>query len=155
MVICWQKLFRDMHCFMMFICDAESEFNDSINERQHLLNHNKELKQLKNISAGKAASIKVTTKYKIQHQILLPVRKKKNKSGIYQKYFQIKLLVLPKNHQCDVLLLKILLKMMVIYNQSQTDLTRILIVLLLEAILCIVLVFQKLGATYDFASLTS
>ena len=56
MVICWQKLFRDMHCFMMFICDAESEFNDSINERQHLLNHNKELKQLKNISAGKSAA---------------------------------------------------------------------------------------------------
>ena len=49
MVICWKRLFRGMHCFMNSICNTESEFNDGTNERCHLLNHHKELEQLKNI----------------------------------------------------------------------------------------------------------
>ena len=38
-----------MHCFMISICNAESEFNDVTNERYDLLNYHKELEQLKNI----------------------------------------------------------------------------------------------------------
>ena len=81
-----------MHFFMISICDTESEINNGTNERHHLFNHHKEVEQLKNIWAWKAAAIKVTTKYKKQNQILLSIRKKKNnKSNIYQKYFQIKI----------------------------------------------------------------
>ena len=102
MVICWNRFFCSMHCFMISICDAESQLNDSTNERYHLLIHHKELEQSKNIWPWKAAAIKVTTKYKIQYQILLSLRKKKNhKSDIYQEYFQIKLSILPMNHQCE------------------------------------------------------
>ena len=53
-----------MKCFMISICDAESEFNDGTNERYHLLNHHMELEQLKNIWAWKAAAIKFATNYK-------------------------------------------------------------------------------------------
>ena len=53
-----------MHCLMISICDAESEFSDGTTERYHLLNHHKELEQLKNIWAWKTAAIKVTIKYK-------------------------------------------------------------------------------------------
>ena len=75
-----------MKCFMISICDADSEFNDGTNERYHLLNHHMELEQLKNIWAWKAAAIKFATNYKKQYQILLSLRKKKNnKSDIYQK----------------------------------------------------------------------
>ena len=49
MVICWRRLFCGMHCFMIIICDAESQFNDGLNERYYLLIHQKELQQLKNI----------------------------------------------------------------------------------------------------------
>ena len=49
MVICSKRLFYGMHCFMISICDAESEFNDCTNERYHLLNHHNELEQLKKI----------------------------------------------------------------------------------------------------------
>ena len=52
-----------MYFFMISICDAESEFNDGANKRYHLLNRQKELEQLKNIWAWKAA-VKVITKYK-------------------------------------------------------------------------------------------
>ena len=44
-------LFCGMHCFMIPICDAESEFNYSTNKRYHFLSHHKELEQLKNILA--------------------------------------------------------------------------------------------------------
>ena len=64
MVICWKRLFCGMHCFMISICDAKSEFNDSTNERYHLLNHHKELEQLKDILPWKSVVIKVITKYK-------------------------------------------------------------------------------------------
>ena len=53
-----------MKCFMISICDAESEFNDGTNERYHLLNHHMELEQLKNIWAWKASAIKFATNYK-------------------------------------------------------------------------------------------
>ena len=76
----------------------------------------KELEQLKNIWAWKTAAIKVTTKYKKRYQILLSLRKKQKKSNIYQKYFLIKLSILPMNDQFDVSLWKILLQMKVIYN---------------------------------------
>ena len=46
MAICWKRLFCGMHGS---ICDAGSEFNDGTNERYHLLNHHKELEQLKSI----------------------------------------------------------------------------------------------------------
>ena len=49
MVICWKRWFCGMHCFMISISDAESQFNDGTNERCHLLIRNKELEQLKNI----------------------------------------------------------------------------------------------------------
>ena len=45
--ICWKRLFCGMHCIMIFICDAESQFDDGTNERYHLLIHHKELEQLK------------------------------------------------------------------------------------------------------------
>ena len=57
MVICCKRLFCGIHCFMISICDAKSEFNDDTNERYHLLNHHKELEQLK------------STKYKIHLKI--------------------------------------------------------------------------------------
>ena len=98
-----------MHLFMTSICDADFKFNDSTNERYHLLIYHKELEQLKNISAWKAAAIKITTQYKKQHQILLSLRKKKNhKSDIYHNYFEIKLSILPMNYHCDAPLYKIL-----------------------------------------------
>ena len=57
---------------------------------------------------------------KIGYQILLSVKKNKyKKSDIYQKYFQIKLSILPMNHQCDVPLWKILLLMMYITTVKQ------------------------------------
>ena len=49
--------------------DAECQFNDGANE--------KDLEQSKNVWAWKAAAIKVSTKYKNLHQILLSLRKKK------------------------------------------------------------------------------
>ena len=49
MVIYWKIFFGGMHCFMISICDAESQFNDGINERHHSLIHHKELKQLKKL----------------------------------------------------------------------------------------------------------
>ena len=49
MVICWKRLFCGMHCFMISIRDAESEFNDDTNERYNLLNHHRKLEQLKSI----------------------------------------------------------------------------------------------------------
>ena len=109
-----------MHCFMLSICDAESEFNDGTSQSYHLLNHHKDLEWLKNIWAWKATAIKVKVKYKKQCKILLSLRKKKNnKSDIYQKYFQIlKLSILLINHQYDVSLWKILLYMIMIYNYS-------------------------------------
>ena len=36
-----------MHCFMISICDANSQFNEGANERYYLLIHHKELKKLK------------------------------------------------------------------------------------------------------------
>ena len=36
MVICWKRVFCGMHCLMISICDAESEFDDGTNER-HLI----------------------------------------------------------------------------------------------------------------------
>ena len=39
----WKSLFCGMHCFMISICYAESHFNDSTNERYHLLIHQKKL----------------------------------------------------------------------------------------------------------------
>ena len=47
MIICLKILFCGIHCFMISICDAESEFNDGTKERYHLLNHHKELEKLK------------------------------------------------------------------------------------------------------------
>ena len=44
-----KKLFCGIYCLMISIFDAEGKFNDGTNERYHLLNHHKELKQLKNI----------------------------------------------------------------------------------------------------------
>ena len=76
MVICWKRLFCGMHCFMISICDTESQFNDGTNEMYQLLNHLKELKQLKNIWAWKAAAIKVNTKYKKQYQISATTKKR-------------------------------------------------------------------------------
>ena len=55
-----------MHCFMISICDVESQFNDGTNERYHLLVHDKKLEQLKNIWAWKAAAITVTKNNKKQ-----------------------------------------------------------------------------------------
>ena len=46
MFICWKRLFCGIHCFMISICDAESQFNDGANERYHLLIHHTELEQL-------------------------------------------------------------------------------------------------------------
>ena len=61
---------------MISICDAESHFNNSTNERYHLLIHYEKSEQLKNIRAWKAAVVKVNTKYKKQYQILLSPGKK-------------------------------------------------------------------------------
>ena len=36
-----------MHCFMISICDAESQFDDGKNERYHSLIHYKKLEHLK------------------------------------------------------------------------------------------------------------
>ena len=44
-------LFCGMHCVIVSIGGAESQFNDGTNERYHLLIHHKELEQLRNISA--------------------------------------------------------------------------------------------------------
>ena len=102
MVICWKRLFCGMHCFMISICDTESQFNDGTNEMYQLLNHLKELKQ-KTFEHEKLPLLKSTqnTKNNIKYQ--LPLKKEKNiKSEIYQEYFQIKFLILPKNHHCDV-----------------------------------------------------
>ena len=43
------KMFCDIHCFMVSICDAESHFNDSAKEKYHLLIHYKKLSKSKNI----------------------------------------------------------------------------------------------------------
>ena len=63
MVIYWKRLFYGMHCFMISICDDESQYNDGTNERYLSFIHHKEFEQLKNICAWKTAGIKVTTKY--------------------------------------------------------------------------------------------
>ena len=64
MVIYWKRFFGGMHCFMISICDAESQFNDSTNKKNHSHIHHKELEQLKKIIfAWKTAAIKVITKY--------------------------------------------------------------------------------------------
>ena len=55
-----------MHWFMISICDVESQFNDGTNERSHLLIHDKELEQLKNIWAWKVGAITVTKNNKKQ-----------------------------------------------------------------------------------------
>ena len=47
-----------MHCFMISICDAESEFNNGTNERYHLLNRHMKLEQLKNIEYEKLLLLK-------------------------------------------------------------------------------------------------
>ena len=49
MVSYWKRLFCGMHCFVIYICNVESQFNDATNERYHLLIHYKELEQLKDI----------------------------------------------------------------------------------------------------------
>ena len=72
MVICWKRLFCGIDCVMISICDAESEFNDGTNYRYHLRNHHKELEQLKSIWAWKAAAMKVTTKYKKHYTCHMP-----------------------------------------------------------------------------------
>ena len=36
MVTWWKGLLCGMRCFIISICDAESEFNDGTNERYHL-----------------------------------------------------------------------------------------------------------------------
>ena len=46
MVSCWKILFCGIHCFMISICDAESQFNYGTNESYHLLIHHTELEQL-------------------------------------------------------------------------------------------------------------
>ena len=90
MVICWKKLLCSTYCFMISICDAESEFNDGTNERYHLLIYHKELEQLKPLEHEKLLLLKSPQNAKKQYQILPSLRKKKNnKSDIYQKYFQI------------------------------------------------------------------
>ena len=47
MVIYWKRLFCGMYCFMIPICDAESQFNEGTNESYHLLIHHKKLEKLK------------------------------------------------------------------------------------------------------------
>ena len=49
MAIYWKRLFCGIHCFMIYICYAESQFNDGTNERYPLLIHHKESEQLKGI----------------------------------------------------------------------------------------------------------
>ena len=49
MVIHGKKLFCGMHCFMIYICNVESQFSDGTKERYHSLTHHKELEQLKDI----------------------------------------------------------------------------------------------------------
>ena len=71
-------LFCGTHCFMIPICDAESEFNYSTNERYHFLSHHKELEQVKNILAWKAAAIKITTKQKKTQSNIDITEKKEN-----------------------------------------------------------------------------
>ena len=104
MVICWKRFFCGMHYFIISICDAGYQFDDDTNERYHLLFHHKELEQVKKIEHEKMLLLKVSSKYKKQNQILLSLRKKKNKkSDIYQEYFQIKLSILPMNHNMTFL----------------------------------------------------
>ena len=58
----------------------------------------------------KAATIKVTAKYKkTESNIAIHGKKENNKSNICQRYFQIKLSILPMNHQCDIPFWKMLL----------------------------------------------
>ena len=69
---------------MISICDNESHFNDSTNEKYHLLIHYEKSEQLKNIWAWKAAVVKVNTKYKKQYQILLsPGKKVVSLTGVF------------------------------------------------------------------------
>ena len=49
MVIYWKRFFGGMHCFMISICDAESQFNDSTNKKNHSHIHHKELERLKKL----------------------------------------------------------------------------------------------------------
>ena len=47
MVICCKRLFCGNHFFVISIYNDEFHFNDSVNERYHLLIHYKQLEQLK------------------------------------------------------------------------------------------------------------
>ena len=49
MVICWKRFFGGMHCFMISICDAESQFNDGTNKRNHSSIYHQELEQSKKL----------------------------------------------------------------------------------------------------------
>ena len=60
-----------MHCFMISICDAESQFNDGTNKRYHLFIHHKELEQLKTFQHEKLLLLKSPQNSKKQYQILL------------------------------------------------------------------------------------
>ena len=125
---CSKRLFCVIRCFIISICDAVSQFTGGA-RRYHLNYH--------------YLPIKVTIKYKKQHQILLSLSKmESNKSGIYQSDFQVNLSVLLMNQLFNVIfqLKKILLQMIVIYKKSQKVLIGIVNVLFLEPILCIVLV---------------
>ena len=72
MVSCWKRLFYGMHCFMISICDAESHFNDSTNERYHLLTHHK--KQLK-------------LKKTFEHKTLLLIKVPQNTQSCIKYYY--------------------------------------------------------------------
>ena len=77
MVISWKWLLCGMHYFMTSTCDTESKFNDSTNQRYHLLNHHKELEHLNHIWAWQADAYKVTTKQKTESNITITEKKEK------------------------------------------------------------------------------
>ena len=49
MVIYWKIFFGGMHCFMISICDAEPQFNDGTNKRNHSPIYQQELEQSKKL----------------------------------------------------------------------------------------------------------
>ena len=57
MVICWRRLFCGMHCFMIIICDAESQFKRKV----LLTNSSKGITTIKKHLSMKPAAIKVNT----------------------------------------------------------------------------------------------
>ena len=95
MIIYWKRLFCGTHCFMISICDAESQFNDGTNEKYHLLIHHKELE----LVHEKLLPLKSPRNTKIASNTAITKKKEKK---ISLKYTRIKLSMLPMNHQYDV-----------------------------------------------------